>query len=39
MKTKQENLCFQYEKHVVSPKNFFEFTVFYVKVERPQIVI
>ena len=35
MKTKQENLYFQYEIHILSPTNFFKFTVFYLKTERP----
>ena len=33
MKTKQENLYFQYEIHILSPTNFFKFTVFYLKTE------
>ena len=39
MNTKQENLYFQYEIHILSPTNFFKFTVFYLKVERPQIMV
>ena len=39
MKTKQEKLYFQYEIHILSPTNFFKFTVFYLKVERPQIMV
>ena len=39
MNTKQEKLYFQYEIHILSPTNFFKFTVFYLKVERPQIMV
>ena len=39
MKTKQEKLCFQYEIHILSPTNFFKVTVFYLKTERPQIMV
>ena len=39
IKTKQEKLYFQYEIHILSPTNFFKFTVFYLKVERPQIMV
>ena len=39
IKTKQGKLYFQYEIHILSPTNFFKFTVFYLKVERPQIMV
>ena len=34
MNTKQEKLYFQYEIHVLSPTNFFKFTVFFIKKQK-----
>ena len=36
MKTKQEKHYFQYEIQILSPTNFFKFSVFYLKAERPK---